>query len=280
MSNWMQTKLGHLKSTIKNSRYYAIAHRLREEYRWQRKPPFHTPFGFKVIGDDGLQRGRFEEEEIKLILRHLPMVDLFVDIGANVGFYTCLARSQGIPSIAFEPEMHNLRTLYRNLALNGFQDTEVWPIGLADGAGLRKIYGAHTGASLVKGWAGISSDNWAQTIPVNTLDNVLGRRFEGKQLFIKLDVEGAEFSVLKGAQRTLHGSPKKPIWLVEITQCLHRPEANPNFIATFELFWQNGYEVRTADSQFRLVTPAQVHRWAQNGLPDAKMYDWYFSPTA
>ncbi len=254
----LNKELRGLKSAVKNNRFYTTAHRLREEYRWQTTPALLTPFGFRLIGDASMQSGHFEEEETSVVLRHLPMADLFVDIGANVGFYTCLARSRGCPAVAFEPEMQNLRTLFRNLEINGFQDTEVWPIAVADAPGLLKIYGRHTGASLINGWAGVSSDHWAQTISVNTLDNVLGCRFDGKQLLIKIDVEGAEFNVLGGAHRILQGTRKKPVWLVEISRSLNHPKPNANFAATFELFWKNGYEARTGNSEYCEVTPADL----------------------
>jgi FkbM family methyltransferase len=224
-----------------------------------------------------MQSGHFEQDETSLLQSYLPAAELFVDVGANVGFYTCLARSRGVPTVAFEPEMHNLRNLYRNLEVNGFQDTEVWPIGLADKPGLLKIYGAHTGASVIKGWAGISSDAWSQVVPVNTLDNVLGHRFDGKKMLIKIDVEGAELSVLRGARRILQNASKGPIWLVEITQSLHHPTINASFLATFELFWQYGYEARTADRHFRHVTPAEVRCWSRDGLPSPAMHNWYFA---
>ena len=35
--------------------------------------------------------GKFEVEETAIIAKLLPKVDLFVDIGANLGYYTCLA---------------------------------------------------------------------------------------------------------------------------------------------------------------------------------------------
>ena len=59
-----------------------------------------TPYGFSLIGSSSMhhaamQRGDFEPEETALFSQIFDEVDVFVDVGANVGFYTCLARVRG-----------------------------------------------------------------------------------------------------------------------------------------------------------------------------------------
>jgi FkbM family methyltransferase len=219
-----------------------------------------------------MQAGTFEPEEIALVLRLLPRFDVLVDVGANVGLYTCLALQHGKQVIAFEPLPTNVSTLCRNLAANGWS-TEVWPVALSDAAGIAFLYGGGTGASLVKGWAGIS-ENWRRPIPLNTLDYILGARFADKRLFIKIDVEGSEFDVLRGAASILS---RGAIWLLEITLDIHRSIPNPNFLATFELFWERGYSCFTIDGE-RQVTRDDVFRWTELGRVDSGTYNWLFMP--
>lgn len=70
----------------------------------------------------------------------------------------------------------------------------------------------------------------------STLDNILVGRFSNKKLFIKMDVEGAEYSVLKGAVRTLR-QLLKPIWLLEISLQEFHPEGkNSDYLEVFQLF--------------------------------------------
>ena len=246
----------------------------RDESKFQRLKFMTTPFGFDFTGNKTMQNGKFEPDETSLIQQYLMNSDVFVDIGANIGYYSCLARNMGKSVIAFEPIPSNLRLLYRNLEKNGWSDVEVIPMGLAELPSVTTIYGNEAGASLVNGWAGGSCQH--QQIAVNTLDNIIGARFCGKRMLIKIDVEGVEWRVLNGAEKLLTRTPR-PIWLVEITLSIHHPGVNLHFAKTFEKFWNNGYEARTADKNERLVTPEDVGRWVSKGVIDFGGINWVFS---
>lgn len=244
---------------------------------------FNTPFGFSMttrnyIANRMMVNGIFETEELALIKESLSDTDVFVDIGANIGFYTCLARAFGKSAVAIEPQPHNLDCLYTNLSNNGWQDTEVFPLGLSNKPDLLVLYGASgPSASLVSGWAGYSN-RFKRIIPVNTLDALLGDRFLGKKLFIKIDVEGAEYNVLRGALKTLCISPR-PSWFIEI--CLnefHPSGINPYYESTFDLFWQHNYEVRTANKEFTLVTPYDIKNWIAEKHCNTKNFNYLFIP--
>ena len=249
---------------------------MRDEIYYERINPIRTPDGFKFSGDETMQTGRFEPDETKIIKRSLEDADIFVDIGANIGLYSCLARNMGKQVIAIEPHPQNLRLLYRNFEENGWNDVEVWPVGLAEKSVIITLYGGNTGASVVKGWADIP-ESWKQRISVHSLDQILGYRFTDKRIVIKADVEGAEHGVLLGANNTLQRKIK-PVWLVEITLSLNHPEINQKFLPTFEIFWQNGYEARTGDLEQRLVTRPDVERWVKMGVCDVATYNWLFVP--
>jgi FkbM family methyltransferase len=242
-----------------------------------------TPLGFKLVSNNyaanrAMQAGTFEAEETEIIRHHLGGAEVFVDVGANIGLYTCLARSEGKYAIAVEPQPRNLECLSASLLLNGWTDTEVYPLGLGPSYGLAILYGASgPSASLLAGWATYSK-RFQQTIPVTTLDALVGDRFTGKKLLIKIDVEGAEYGVLSGAKRTLTTLPR-PTWMVEI--CLnefHPAGLNPDYSATFEMFWTHGYEARTADRQNRLVTPTDIRDWIAAKRSSLKVFNYIFTP--
>jgi FkbM family methyltransferase len=229
-----------------------------------------TPLGFKLIGSNlihhlAMQEGKFEPEETILFKELLRNADVFVDVGANIGFYTCLARLADKHVIAVEPLPNNLKYLYANILANDWTDIEVFPVGLSDRKGLAMLYGgSSTGASLILGWAG-AAHLFNRIISVSTLDILLGVRFAGKKILIKIDVEGTEYAVLLGAPDVMCMQPK-PTWMVEI--CLnefHPDGINPNFQDTFNLFWQYGYEARTADQYDRLIQRADVEQWVKDG---------------
>lgn len=238
--------------------------------------PLLTPFGFKFAGNQSMITGSFERDEIAAFLKYIPRASACIDIGANIGFYTCLAASQGKHAVAIEPLRNNLKMLYANLACNEFTEVEVFPLGLSGRGGIKRLFGYGTGASFVSGWAGVS-DRHYEIVPVTTLDIIVNGRFDGQPLFIKMDVEGFENEVLKGAGHTLSASPK-PIWLVEICLDEHFPGGlNHEFRQTFEVFRDHGYEARTADDSGQLVTPEDVSRWADKGHVDFGRHNYLFA---
>ena len=249
---------------------------------WKKTTEVETPLGFKLTSGlhpayEMMRKGTFEPEETALILEYLDKVDQFVDVGANLGYYTCLALKKGKPVVAFEPQQQNLHCLFRNLVANGWQDkAEVFPLALSDKPGLLTLYGASgPSASLIPNWAGYSP-RFRQVVPVSTLDNILGGRFPEKRLFVKIDVEGAEFHVLSGALDTL-GRALKPVWLIEICLQEFHPEGmNPDFRKIFQLFWENGYRAYTATKNPVPVTPSDVDRWIERKCCDSGTFNYLF----
>jgi FkbM family methyltransferase len=227
-----------------------------------------------------MQEGTFEPEETALFTEQFHHTDLFVDVGANIGFYTCLARSLGKHVVAVEPLPKNQEYLFANLVANDWKDVEVFPVGLSEQPGLATLYGASsTGASLVSNWAG-ASNFFQRTIPLSTLDVLFGNRFAGKKIFIKIDVEGAEYSVLLGATNVMQMQPK-PIWVLEVCLNEYHPNGmNPHYQDVFNLFWRYGYEARTADRHNKLIQPVDVARWVECGHCDSGTINYKFLPFA
>jgi FkbM family methyltransferase len=255
--------LARLKPCVERVPIIAVIYRaVRAALAFRRQRPQNTPFGFKLMGNPLMQRGAFETEETRLIQRLLQHSEVFVDVGANIGFYTCLARVSGQYVVAVEPLRENLDYLMVNLDANGWHDVELYPVALARQPGLAILHGGGTAASLINGWDG-ASPLLRRTIPLSTLDILLNGRFPAKNLLIKVDVEGAEFDLLQGAPQILGRDPA-PVWMVEITLTEHHPAGfNRRFKDTFEIFWQHGYQAWTADCNLRSVTPTDVATWAQ-----------------
>ena len=89
-------------------------------YLFRSKIEVSTPFGYKMvtrnyIANRMMLKGTFEQEELDIINSHLNSSEVFVDVGANIGYYTCIARSLGKYVVAFEPQVQNLECLYANL---------------------------------------------------------------------------------------------------------------------------------------------------------------------
>jgi FkbM family methyltransferase len=223
------------------------------------KKPIETPWGFKFAGNLAMAQGIFEPTETTLVREILGEVDVFVNVGANVGYYCCHALSMGKQVIAFEPIQRNLRYLCQNIRINGWSGIEIYPIALSNSIGVLDMYGGDTGASIVKGWAGIP-ESYVTLVPILTMDVVIGTRLKGKKVLVLIDAEGAEKMVLDSATKMLANEPK-PIWLVEIALQDHQPrgiERNPDFKKVFQLFAQNGYQSVTVEPFKTVVTSEQI----------------------
>lgn len=272
----MSGLIGALRPLVSRSPQLSRLYRLlRDEAAWRRKPGL-TPLGFRFAGHPQMEAGRFEPIETEWVRRLLPSVKLVVNVGANTGYYCCVALQGGKKVVAFEPMPKNQRLLFRNILANGWEDRfECHPIAVSDTVGLTEIYGSGTGASLIEGWSG---QTYSTVVPVSTLDTIMGHRLESEPCLMIVDVEGAELQVLNGATGILAGAPR-PIWLVENEMTAHQPAGsarNPDFLAIFELFDGLGYAALAAAEVPGLVTISAAREAARTGARPASSHSFLF----
>jgi FkbM family methyltransferase len=287
LPRWLKNGLKRSPRLVKANRAFRWQiHRSKDWWNtkiWRSTRAAVTPFGFKFTAGahpayEQMRQGIFEPEETQIIQERIRRADLFVDIGANLGYYSCMALQAGRKVIAFEPQPQNLAILYTNLIDNGWDDrAEVMPVALGGKPGLLTLYGASgPSASLVPNWAGYSS-RYRQIVAVSTLDAILAGRFANQRLFLKIDVEGAEHMVLQGAPETLARTPR-PSWLLEVClQEFHPEGANPHFGEIFELFFSHGYAAYTANAERRQVTREDVARWVEKRASDSGTFNYLFA---
>jgi FkbM family methyltransferase len=122
--------------------------------------------------------------------------DLFIDVGANVGLYAIIALECGAEVVAVEPDPASVQRLKRNLALNGYP-ASIIEAALAEEAGIRAFtVGLDSTNRLSEG----EPSPTTRTVLALTLDDILaGRSARG----VKIDVEGAEWQVLRGGENAL-----------------------------------------------------------------------------
>ena len=269
----------YMKRIVEKIPFLAMTYRIvRDELTFTKARPVMMPQGFAMLNSNVIKIDTaYEPEVTDLIKRILYKSDVLVDIGANVGYYTCMACSLGKHVVAIEPLQSNLRYLIFNLEHNGWKDVEVFPLGLSAQPEVTKIFGSGTGASLVSGWAGVSA-SFCKTTSLSTLDIILGQRFKGKQLLIKADVEGMEYMLLKGSTYILSMTPK-PVWIMEICLTAHHPEGiNPYFAEVFSIFWNNGYEAWSIDLEGggREIYGENVDRWIKAGATGFGSHNYCF----
>jgi FkbM family methyltransferase len=178
--------------------------------------------------------------------RALEPGSLFVDVGANVGLYTIWCIEAGAEVIAFEPSRIARERLLSNLRLNGYR-AEVVPAALGETEGTLRLTSELDNQNHLV----LSEDPEeveSEEVPVLTLDGLVGdRTVDG----LKVDVEGAELLVMKGARRLLEEQRIKLIQLEWNESSLDLLNEDRTPIA--ELLASNGYSLFRADERGRLA---------------------------
>ncbi|MGE3800033.1 MAG: FkbM family methyltransferase [Candidatus Kapaibacterium sp.] len=156
-------------------------------------------------------------EAFAQLLRH---DDVFIDIGANIGWYSLIASKLSPNGIihAFEPVPFIFNKMKRNWELNGFQN-EIHFNNLALGEDENGEITIYTFEGLYHGHSSLSTlnrdDYKASTVPMTTLDHYIAEHQVDRVDLIKMDTEGAELQVLHGATALLE-SDAPPIWVIEL----------------------------------------------------------------
>ena len=168
----------------------------------------------KVILRDIVDFGAYREICVYNIYFHEALRSgmNIIDIGAHIGMYTIFAAEKiGNTGkvIAIEPESENYKQLLKNIKVNNFFNIIPVNIALFNHEGCEKLYlssfsGSH---SLSPKEDTISSIE----VPLKTLDNLLEELNLKKVDIIKIDAEGAEIPILKGAEKTLKANPNAKI---------------------------------------------------------------------
>lgn len=211
--------------------------RFRFKRFWNRFLPFvplptRLPFGgwwlaWNDVCGDAIFTGDFEESECRFMECFLREGMMVLDIGAHHGFYTLLASFKVGSSgtvIAFEPSTRERRKLLWHLRINRCKNVRVEPLALANSNGEAELFvveGRDTGCNSLR-MPKVNETVRPVRVPLMRLDDYLQRNGIERVDFIKMDVEGAELEVLKGAVQLLQCKPR-PIWLVEVQDSRTEP---------------------------------------------------------
>lgn len=134
-----------------------------------------------------------------------PADGICFDIGANVGLYTLLFARYSKCVFAFEPLPRNIRYLSKILEINGVRNAFIMPCAMSDSTELLRFQEGETCA------LGKLDIRGTQPVIALSCDDFVSA-YEVVPSLLKIDVEGSEMSVLKGAESLL--SNHKPIILL------------------------------------------------------------------
>jgi FkbM family methyltransferase len=171
--------------------------------------------------------GTFEPNEIDFVGRFFQPGMVALDAGAHQGLYTLwIAKHVETTGrvYAFEPSPRERKALRLNLSLNRCRNVQVQPFALGTEETTADLYVVNeieTGCNSLRppNTPGATS---TIAVRIRTLDNWLVEHGLNRIDFLKLDVEGAELSVLKGATRLLTEQPR-PVVMAEVESIRTKP---------------------------------------------------------
>jgi FkbM family methyltransferase len=185
----------------------------------------------------GLLSGRYEVHLSTVFEKYCTSGMTVVDVGANLGYYSLLASRLVGPSgrvVALEPNSENCRLLLSSLRLNDITNVQLLPVA-ADTATGWAYYSTHVGSN-----GGLIEDGELLShpgtiVPTFRLDELV----EGPVGFLKMDVEGAEGRVVRGATRIIERD--RPIVTTELKDEMLRRVSGTTVAEYLGYFEKLGY---------------------------------------
>ncbi len=206
-----------------------------------------------VIGDSLFYTGFYEKFTTQVLLKLAETEGgLFVDVGANIGYYSVLwtKARQGNRCIAIEASPRNIELIRSNLRSNGVVEAcQFLPIAASNTSGSISF---DQGPESQTGWGGISegvgSGSRVITVECQPLDELIP---EGQPVrLLKIDVEGAEALVLEGMERLLRTRQVQEIWFEDNVTRRSMLKISPDRLTSTLI--RNGYQVIQSTPQVTL----------------------------
>ncbi|HEY2470443.1 MAG TPA: FkbM family methyltransferase [Terracidiphilus sp.] len=176
----------------------------------------------------GCWLGTYEEDHFQALGKIVQPGMVAFDLGANAGFYTlALSRLVGDSGrvFAFEPDARCVYLLRRHIDLNKLRNVTIVQAAVSDSIGLVAF----------NGWELMQSSEYV--VPSVSLDEFIGAG-NPRPDFVKMDIEGAEVTALKGARNLLTNA--RTTWLMA-------PHSEELTVSCKTTFTQNGYRLRALD---------------------------------
>lgn len=187
--------------------------------------PGVRPFHFLTHEDrsdffisEGIRKhGTWEPLETELICRLLPLFTMFIDVGANIGWYTAIAQRVAphrCRIFSFEPEPNNFALLQRNcLRLWPWPKTTMVQRAVSDREGVIALHLSPSNQGDHRIYPSEETRPYV-TVPVTTLDAFFGNELL-PPLLLKSDTQGSEPRVLRGGRRVLSANLASSVLILE-----------------------------------------------------------------
>lgn len=224
-------RIGRFLASPARKKYATLANRARRIFPHM-LIPLRLPFGVWWLAEEGFQDqqllvGEYESTERKFVEKLLRRDMTVVDVGAHHGLYTLLAsKCVGWHGrvVSIEPSPRECARLEKHLRLNRSSNVELIACAAGEDPGDAELYVVdrfNDGCNSLRPPATPESVRTVR-VRVRRLDDILSELEVSKVDFMKLDVEGAELSVLYGALKLLNRD-SRPAMLVEVQDLRTRP---------------------------------------------------------
>jgi FkbM family methyltransferase len=192
-----------------------------------------------TVGSRLFYFGDYESDDIKKCLQFLKKDAVFLDIGANIGFYSLSAAKHGAKVYAIEPNAQAYSQLKNNIQLNPDLNIQAFNFACADRDGevsftvaVDAAYSSmHDTAYDWQDWKIQKSEQ--VTVPAKKVDTLIDELAIDTIDYCKIDVEGGELSVLKGAVNTLSQNKIKALQIEIDSATYHGAGYQPQDLVEF-----------------------------------------------
>ena len=215
-------------------------------------------------------KGTYEEETTKLFSEILKEGITVLDLGANIGYYSLLAGKQiGEKGkvFAFEPWHESFSLLQKNIEVNGFKNIIPVAKAVSNQCGRQKLFlASDPGQHSLGGDANCESVE----VDVTSVDEFVREQNISVDL-VKMDVEGAEMSVLEGMAETISKNPHIKIITEFVPEHLELNNCSPS--AFLEKLFSYGFKLYVINDEKHtreLMTPDNTDDFIKSihkGLP-------------
>lgn len=170
-----------------------------------------------------------EEGILSDVLMEISSDDVFYDIGANVGLYSCMVgvAASDCDVLCFEPHPNNMRSLKENMEENSLT-AEYFSLALANENSTLKLSSDNAEAGFGRHSLDTKDSSSTVAVDVRQLDSLRSDNKLPIPTVVKIDVEGAELEVIKGALDTFSNSRCRVIY------CEVHPERMKSFGGNYD----------------------------------------------
>jgi len=234
--------------------------------------------------------GYWEPAITKIIEKTLSKDDIFIDIGANIGYYTLLAselvgKKGKVYAFEASPKIYN--QLQRNISKNGINNTNLFNAAISNHTGSTWIWSAPEGnaghSTIMDNVAAQDGHTREAEVPCGTIEQFVPKIDLTSARLIKIDIEGAERLAIEGILQYFAEFSNQTEWIIELSpNCA--PGGMKDIDWIFSTFITAGFKAyRIYNSYSNMLddslSPSTYQLDIIKSPPTDLVYDVFFSKT-